>query len=249
MASRACSRRDRYARRLPSATRWSQLQSIALRGESRSGVHRPFGHRPLLAAAFSGRARGKPPFFQSMLIASDASVAAAAGDFAGAEPFLAQPLQSAPTSGQALHRPRPAGTSLQFPRPLLPQPRMPLERAAQFPARNAQLRPPSRKVKHAGSPMVLGELPRKLLTGARPRRRSVWAKLAMRHRPQQGTRARCCVQRDAEAEQAHGVRPVDRSPLRLPLLSAQRPAGWRRARRSDSGAHVGPGERSMAAGP
>ena len=115
---------------------------------------------------------------QIQTLARDAVQRAAAGDFAGAEPLLAQVVEARPNSGQALHLLGQARLKLGR----FAEAREPLERAAKFLPKEV-----AAQVNLAGCLTVLGEhdaalaaLDRAATTEAR----------RCRHRPQQGSRAR-----------------------------------------------------------
>ena len=114
---------------------------------------------------------------QIQALARDAVQRATAGDFAGAEPLLAQMAEARPNSGQVLNLLGQARLKLGR----FAEAREPLERAAKFLPKDA-----AAQVNLAGCLSVLGEHD-KGADGARARGASQARRC--RHRPQQGPRA------------------------------------------------------------
>ena len=114
---------------------------------------------------------------QIQALARDAVQRAAAGDFAGAEPLLAQMAEARPNSGQVLNLLGQARLKLGR----FAEAREPLERAAKFLPKDA-----AAQVNLAGCLTVLGEH-ETALDGARARGAAEARRC--RHRPQQGPRA------------------------------------------------------------
>lgn len=145
--------------------------------------------------------------FQIQTLTRDAMQRAAAGDFAGAEPLLAQVAEARPNSGQALHVLGQARLKLGR----FAEAREPLERAAKFLPRET-----AAHVNLAGCLMVLGEHAQALTALDRADRLKP-GDAAIAHNKGRALEA---LGRDAEAEQAYGdALSIDHR--LLPSLSAR----------------------------